>query len=74
MEEKELSSLPESSNEFWENAEVLKKEIIHNKCEHHFVYVGTKVAECDKCHTGYPLSEGWYIENGKIYFNEQLVI
>lgn len=74
MERKSLSNLPESGDDFWENAEQIKKEIKHTKCEHAFEYVAANQAECVKCHTGYTLGLGWYVKNKKIYFNETLVI
>ena len=67
QERKDIENLPSSDTKFWEFAEVDKTEIIvQPDCEHYFKHRSGVEIECIKCHVGYVLSPGWYLDSGKL--------
>lgn len=71
-----LDPLPESTDRFWEHANLNKHELRDTpKCEHFFVRKQSNECECRKCHVGYFLSPAWEVKpDGHIYAKGQKVI
>ena len=71
----ELSPLPPSDSDYWEHAEVEKQPVRKaSKCDHHFIHKTSQEVECLGCSIGFYLSPKWYVEGGKIYTPDGLVV
>lgn len=43
-------------------------------CDHFFEFVTSSSIKCNKCHVGFYIGQGDYIENGHLYHSGNLVI
>lgn len=68
------SDLPESSDEFWQEADKHSKKVEHTLCDHSFVHKSATNVECEKCHIGFVLAKDWNIKNKKLYYNDTFVV
>lgn len=68
---KKLDDLPPSENkEFWGDAEIHTGITPHSELSedgHHFIRVAGNEAQCTKCHWGFYLDPGDYVEDGHLY-------
>lgn len=69
-EKKELDPLPDDTSTTYHK---LEKRITCTLKEHDFEMIGG-VAECKKCHAGFNLGGGAWVQDGHIYINQELVI
>ena len=72
-----LDDLPEVNDEYWTKYEADTKVITLKKpkeCQHYFVYVRAKEAECKHCYMGLFLEVPDYVKNGHIYRGSKFVI
>ena len=69
-----LPDLPPSKHSAWDGADkYISEDLTPKKCEHFFERKGYAV-ECKKCHTGYLLNYPFYVLEGKICLEDELVL
>lgn len=71
MQERKLSSLPPTSDEYWQFSKIIetdKKEVL--KCKHNFVHRGSREVECAVCHAGFYIDPPMVVREGHIYIDE----
>lgn len=69
-----LQDLPPSEDAFWKHS---KKRIVKTEkkvCDHSFVGSGGSNVECKNCGVGFVLSLGFSLKEGKLVFNNKVVI
>lgn len=72
MEQKQtqLDSLPGSTSDFWEHAEVntnIVPQLVHSFSRHFFVRVKGHEAQCTHCDWGFVLDPGDYVKDGHLF-------
>ena len=72
---KVLADLPDSSDKFWENADIEVEEVTDpEECDHYFYHRTAQEVECRNCHIGYYLDNYSEVIDGHIYYDEDFVI